>query len=339
MNAMICEMCGSNDLIKQDGVFICQCCGTKYSVEEARKMLGTVKIDKTEDTRKILILARRARDNNDFKNAEKYYGMILQEDPNDWEAAFFYAYYQSVQCNLLDIGNAVGELQKNVEITLKLISEIQNEEEKKKALHTVVLYLKNTASGFADSIMSFFKKRNEPAAVYRRNCSTYIVAIYFIYVDLETSLKRYKACLDNESEELLDVQKTENAFINSRKYGQFIKARYRIREAKRISSEIKAKEPSYVAPRYHGCYVATAIYGSYDCPPVWTLRRFRDNTLAETWYGRAFIRVYYAVSPTLIRWFGQTTWFKKLWKRVLDCMVERLNSKGVDNTPYDDQAW
>ena len=31
-----------------------------------------------------------------------------------------------------------------------------------------------------------------------------------------------------------------------------------------------------------GCYVATCVYGSYDCPQVWTLRRFRDNTLAET---------------------------------------------------------
>ena len=25
-----------------------------------------------------------------------------------------------------------------------------------------------------------------------------------------------------------------------------------------------------------GCYVATCIYGSYDCPQVWTLRRYRD---------------------------------------------------------------
>ena len=31
-----------------------------------------------------------------------------------------------------------------------------------------------------------------------------------------------------------------------------------------------------------GCYVATAVYGSYDCPEVWTLRRYRDYTLAAT---------------------------------------------------------
>ena len=39
-----------------------------------------------------------------------------------------------------------------------------------------------------------------------------------------------------------------------------------------------------------GCYVATSIYGSYDCPQVWTLRRFRDNTLENYWAGRTFPR-------------------------------------------------
>ena len=60
-----------------------------------------------------------------------------------------------------------------------------------------------------------------------------------------------------------------------------------------------------------GCYIATCVYGSYDCPQVWTLRRFRDDTLDATWYGRLFIRCYYAISPTLVKWFGNTTWFKK----------------------------
>ena len=88
-----------------------------------------------------------------------------------------------------------------------------------------------------------------------------------------------------------------------------------------------------------GCYVATAVYGSYDCPEVWTLRRYRDDTLASTWYGRAFIRLYYAISPTLVNWFGHTEWFKKMWKGTLDKMVKDLNDKGVENTPYDDKDW
>ena len=90
-------------------------------------------------------------------------------------------------------------------------------------------------------------------------------------------------------------------------------------------------------PRESGCYVATAVYGSYDCPEVWTLRRFRDNTLDRTWYGRAFIRTYYAVSPTLVRWFGTTGWFRSLFKAPLDRLVRKLRRRGVQDTPYQDK--
>lgn len=88
-----------------------------------------------------------------------------------------------------------------------------------------------------------------------------------------------------------------------------------------------------------GCYVATAVYGSYDCPQVWTLRRFRDNTLAETWYGRAFIHTYYAISPTLVKWFGESMWFRSMWKPMLDKLVKKLNSTGVEDTAYCDKEW
>lgn len=88
-----------------------------------------------------------------------------------------------------------------------------------------------------------------------------------------------------------------------------------------------------------GCYVATCVYGSYDCPEVWTLRRYRDYKLSKTWYGRVFIKVYYTISPTLVKWFGKTTWFKKMWKGTLDRMVKRLGDQGFENTPYNDKDW
>jgi len=88
-----------------------------------------------------------------------------------------------------------------------------------------------------------------------------------------------------------------------------------------------------------GCYVATAVYGSYDCPQVWTLRRYRDDRLANTWYGRLFIRTYYAISPTLVRWFGDTEWFKRMWRGKLDKLVECLYAEGFENTPYEDRKW
>ena len=50
-----------------------------------------------------------------------------------------------------------------------------------------------------------------------------------------------------------------------------------------------------------GCYIATAVYGTYDCPELWVLRRFRDYGLRKSIIGTAFVRFYYAVSPRLVR--------------------------------------
>ena len=120
-------------------------------------------------------------------------------------------------------------------------------------------------------------------------------------------------------------------------------ALYNLKTDKEIKRMIRRKFPNAelgAAPvNAFGCYVATCVYGSYDCPQVWTLRRYRDNTIAKTWYGRAFIRTYYAISPTLVKWFGNTRWFKKMWRGKLDRMVSKLQADGVASTPYQDRAW
>ena len=87
------------------------------------------------------------------------------------------------------------------------------------------------------------------------------------------------------------------------------------------------------------CYIASSVYGSYDCSEVWTLRRFRDEVLAETWYGRLFIKAYYATSPTLVRLFGDTDIFRNFWRDKLDNMVSGLQSEGFASTPYRDRDW
>ena len=86
-----------------------------------------------------------------------------------------------------------------------------------------------------------------------------------------------------------------------------------------------------------GCYIATAVYGSYDCPEVWTLRRFRDYSLDKTIPGRIFIRLYYTISPSLVRWFGNSKVFKSICQRPLDKLVASLRRKGYMDTPYCDK--
>lgn len=54
---------------------------------------------------------------------------------------------------------------------------------------------------------------------------------------------------------------------------------------------------------------------------------------------RAFIYAYYAVSPTMVKWFGEYDWFKNMWREKLDRMVSRLQAEGVEATPYEDRTW
>ena len=100
MRQLTCEMCGGTDLVKDGGVFICQTCGCKYTVEEAKKMMiegtvdvqGTVKVDNSAFVEKYLANARRAKEKEDWEETEKYYNMVEQNDPDNIEAIFYSAY-------------------------------------------------------------------------------------------------------------------------------------------------------------------------------------------------------------------------------------------------------
>ena len=48
MKAMTCEMCGSNQFTKNDGLFQCDHCGTKYTPEEAKKLIVSGKVEFTK---------------------------------------------------------------------------------------------------------------------------------------------------------------------------------------------------------------------------------------------------------------------------------------------------
>ena len=88
-----------------------------------------------------------------------------------------------------------------------------------------------------------------------------------------------------------------------------------------------------------GCYIATCVYGSYDCPEVWTLRRFRDYKLAESFAGRLFVKTYYAVSPTVVKLFGGNKIFRSCWRHFLDNWIKSLKEAGYEDTAYNDRKW
>lgn len=94
MKQLTCEMCGSTDLMKRDGVFVCQSCGMKYSVEDAKKMMiegtvevqGTVQIKNTAQLENLWRLAQSSYDSKNYTQAEEFCNQIIAMDADNYEA-------------------------------------------------------------------------------------------------------------------------------------------------------------------------------------------------------------------------------------------------------------
>jgi len=116
-------------------------------------------------------------------------------------------------------------------------------------------------------------------------------------------------------------------YINKRIKEGIEKAKNPVRIA---HSKAKNSNEKNVQPvKKEGCYIATAVYGSYDCPQVMVLRRFRDNVLSTNFWGRTFIKIYYSTSPWLVRNFADKKWFNSFFRKKLDKLISYLKSKGI----------
>ncbi|MGN9235492.1 CFI-box-CTERM domain-containing protein [Atopobiaceae bacterium HCP3S3_D6] len=418
MKQLTCEMCGSTDLVKQDGMYVCQSCGTKYSVEEAKKMMiegtvdvsgSTVKVDNSASIANYYKMAESAYESSNQKEAENYCNKIIEIDPNNYKAWLLKGKAAGWQSTLTNI-----RIEESVNCFTKAVDNAPEDDKdrvKKEAsqeiesLSTALMtmccnnFAKFASEDNAASILNNLRltqlyslvllaKCGVSADGFKTNIATRINNaamdawnnnIYSDYMGSDGHPSKYAweryiqqgdyvltllqtaidLCDDDDESDVIRYKNmigVQNKLINSWSYhygDAGWSKEYSLTDAAKQSrtdkimewhGKIKEIDPSYEipsrpVPQSNGCYVATAVYGSYDCPQVWTLRRYRDFTLAETWYGRAFIRTYYAISPTLVRWFGHTEWFKKMWKGKLDRMVANLNAEGVQDTPYEDRIW
>lgn len=163
MKQLTCEMCGSTDLLKQDGVFVCQACGCKYAVEEARKLMiqgtvdvsgSTIKVDTSDELANLYQIARRAKDDNNGENAARYYDMILVKDPTSWEAAFYVVYFKAMSCKIAYIQSAALSVSNCEESILTLIRDFVPKDKQTDAVREVMIrsvHIANILAGGAKS--------------------------------------------------------------------------------------------------------------------------------------------------------------------------------------------
>lgn len=356
--AFVCEICSSDNVVKQGGVFVCQDCGTKYSVEDVKKSMNQIPVEDSGSTEKaehtdrldnLYILARRAIEMKDAAAAKSHYDAILLEDPDSWEANL-HVIYLNLHGQSIDKARVGAErMIKSLDFILEQIRQREHFTDYDRCVHTVLQVCDRLCGETirrAKDYHHYLYGKVPLDQIVKENeyfTNSIILAARIMY-DLGDSIETLFA-----DEYPLFPSKATLAWScgNGRladNMAELPGKEYREQAEEWIdhySARIRTFDSTYEAPEVKtgGCYVATCVYGSYDCPQVWTLRRFRDNTLAQTRLGRSFIRIYYAVSPTFVQWFGHTRWFQDLWRNILDRFVRRLNDRGVDSAPYQDRKW
>ena len=354
MKPLVCEMCGSNDVVKQEDLFVCQNCGTKYSVEAARKMMidgpvevkGTVTIDETQKIQTWMTFAETAIKAGNLKEAYDYANKILELSPKSIDAWLI-----RMNC-IAKLGTLENPRSSEIITIGKNVISLDRSKEEEIGVFFLDTGIQMLQSGFTllsgdvdkDTVFHntevLDKYCNQAISLERAAAG---LSVFRGSEAIQSKGEEFVAAYQDFTECLLDYVHELNPYDKetisdlSEKFETIDRSLRRDFPSTSYDGENPDETTAQQEEKKSGCYVATAVYGSYNCPEVWTLRRFRDNTLDATWYGRSFIKTYYAISPTLVRWFGKTNWFRRMCRGPLDKMVHSLQEKGVESTPYQDK--
>jgi len=99
--------------------------------------------------------------------------------------------------------------------------------------------------------------------------------------------------------------------------------------ARIIGTEAKRyrPNPNYRSGQTGDCFIATAVYGSPNASEVQTLRKFRDDFLLKSYFGRIFVSFYYSVSPFLAHCLEHRKKMKSCVRRIfLGPLVNLISS-------------
>ena len=137
MKKIVCELCGSNDLKKQDGEYECQYCGTKYSVEEAKKLIieGKVKIDKSEDVTNYIEMCNNSFNSGNYEEVYKFANKVLEIDAKNVDGWL----WKMKGCTSLSTTKDL-KLKETISAANNAIANSKKKEETENAVYSYYLY-------------------------------------------------------------------------------------------------------------------------------------------------------------------------------------------------------
>lgn len=200
MKQLTCEMCGSTDMMKQDGVFVCQTCGCKYSVEEAKKMMvevaGAVQVKNAAQLENLLNLANSSFESKNYAQAEEFCNQVIAMDDKNYEAWKLKGEAINYQINANN--QRILEVYNCIMTSYRVLSD----EEKTTKKHEIISSLKTCFEGEVDFWLKQFEAGRPTKAALTRAKSAYIDAYNkmkaaFEELGLEESKEGYLTNFDN----------------------------------------------------------------------------------------------------------------------------------------------
>lgn len=226
-----CPECGKQ---VSDRAISCPDCGCPINAAPV-PAAEPVQQNNLENLEKLLVLAQRARENSDAKNAKRYYEQILTIDPSHWEAVFYSVYFEAAECKLMNISSAANSVANCIHGVFVSIKETLDESEYDDALDTIIYSATSLAVLFTNAAINHY---NEFSTTNNANseCLSRVRAASNIYAEIENS---YKAVFPEKTQRLLTFQKIYKIFLDGHpRWTPY-------EEKKRLIKEISVTEPSY----------------------------------------------------------------------------------------------
>lgn len=209
MKAIVCEMCTSRDVVKDGDFYVCRNCGTKYTVENARKLMvevegtvdvsgSTVKIDGNAALENYLKLARQARQEGNAQNAAQYYELAKAMDGSNWESYFYSVYYHAASSRLMDMVSECNKISNCISNTVRLIGAGVPEDSRQAVCEELAGSVRSLRKAFVDTAYDHYMKFsqvNGAAGEYNQRCCAAYTMEYSAAVGIYDAFKYKDLCL------------------------------------------------------------------------------------------------------------------------------------------------
>lgn len=204
------------------------------------------------DLNKYLNLARQAKAEDNSEDAKTYYNKVREEDPENGEAKFFYAYYSLYEGTNRELPTRFANLCKVLPLSIKAIERSELEKvEKIKSIEEIVeafvpetfsenryMNSKNRETKIGDSYVRVFEN-----SAISSCCKAGMMTLKALGDQLELLFNS-----DPECKRLAVIAWKEYVSLSQKFYAYAVKGDVEI-----YSEKIKKVDPTYVTPPKAGC--------------------------------------------------------------------------------------